>query len=258
MVIMAITAAKKINIGAADTLRKVAIFFSAFIVPCPCGRVSHEPTNQWADKYFLSVNFPDCKTKENPHNNIALQSAGTTCATDKPGYKPNIGCYGAIDGSVVGSNSNDVWKFYAEAVGTWLRLTFDDFYVMKRISVMQPFWKDEKNIKKASLAFGGGSTHEVYLITLTNQEGYYWENFTLSPNEMSDTLLITITETFEPGRRTTGFVELQKDRQKDRHIGQLKARQRRQIFTHLHKFTSTHESAVACIQRMRASILSDD
>lgn len=94
--------------------------------------------------------------------NAALQSEGATCSTNNAGFKP-IGCYGAIDGSIIGSNANDVWMFYGISVGTWIEVVFNAPYLISELKFMQPYWEDEKNFKSVVITFSDGSNITVCL-----------------------------------------------------------------------------------------------
>ena len=95
---------------------------------------------------------------------MAAQSHGATCTANRAAFKPDVGCYGALDGSVIGSNANDNWKFYGEGLGTTFTITFNDTYEISEFNFMQPYWADEKNFKMLLLTFSDGSTYEVSVV----------------------------------------------------------------------------------------------
>ena len=91
--------------------------------------------------------------------NIALSSRGTTCTASVS----DSTCSHALDDA----NGVDVneWRFSGDPSGVWIELTFDGYYTLRMIRLIQGIAANLKNFAQLTLTFSDGSTQQVRNLT---------------------------------------------------------------------------------------------
>ena len=106
-------------------------------------------------QHVVRHSFPPCLATDVDNTNIALASRGTSCSASISAGT----CSRALDGA--NGNVSSEWRFTGSPVGEWIELTFDGFYTLRMLRLIQGVAASLKNFAQLTLTFSDGSTQQV-------------------------------------------------------------------------------------------------
>ncbi|GAB1601953.1 hypothetical protein Ahia01_000473900 [Argonauta hians] len=138
--------------------------------------------------------------------NVARRKNGGKCLGASSIYSNTTNCVEAIDGKL---DHNSMWMSKTEGVGSWIKLGFSTFYLIKRARIMQHSSIHEQT-KDIMMTFSDGSNQTFTLSenngTSWKDEVAIWDDFHLKP-VLTNTVNISVLSVYSS--YNNGFRELE-------------------------------------------------
>ncbi|CAI9737174.1 Hypothetical predicted protein [Octopus vulgaris] len=139
--------------------------------------------------------------------NVARRKNGGRCMGVSSSYSNTTTCGEAIDGKL---DHNSMWMSRSEGVGSWIKIGFSSFYLLKRTRIMQHSSAHEQS-KDIMMAFSDGST-QMFTLSQNNGTSWkddlaIWDTFDLKPvltNSVNITVL-SVYSSYNNGFREVEF-----------------------------------------------------